>query len=371
MRGIMAGVCVVAVCGAVQMAYAQAGSGRASAARLRLDYEQALGEYQSKSAEEQADVKHPARVYRPKFKSLAEKYAGDEEALPPLDWLVRTVGVAPDKDGTEMGQWALERLIRDHAAQGDIGPALVGTENTAEWLGRDRLLRLYDRVIDRNRGQEPRAQAMLLKALLMLKGEAPRIPDAPTQTPAPALRVSSAEQSEARQLLRRIGRDFGATAVAARAERCLFEQERLQVGMKAPELAGKDVNGGEVRLSQFRGRVVVLTFWGQWSEPCQTLIAEELELARKMGQEPFAVVGVNSDKGRTVLARTLNQQKITWANIYDGPVDEGPLAKQWNVCDWPTIYVLDHEGTIRHRDLRGKALEDAVTELVKNVPARP
>jgi peroxiredoxin len=371
MRGILAVTCAVAVCVSVApRACAQAGSGKASTARLRLDYEQALGEYQAKPAADRADLKHPAGLYRPKFKGLAEKYAGDEEALPALDWLVRNVGVATDKDAQDVGQWALERLIRDHAAQGDIGPVLAGTEGTAGVLGRERLVRLYDRVVERNRSQDARAQALLLKALLLLGGDGPTV--AQTQPGArQALQVSGTDRADAVQLLRRIGRDFGAAGVAPRAASCLYEQEHLLVGMKAPELAGKDANGAEVRLSQLRGRVVVLAFWGLWSEPCQALVVEELELVRKMGKAPVALLGVNSDKSRGALAKALTERQITWANIYDGPVGEGALAKAWNVHTWPTIYVLDHEGTIRYRDVRGQALEDAVTELVKKVPAKP
>ena len=63
------------------------------------------------------------------------------------------------------------------------------------------------------------------------------------------------------------------------------------------------------------------------------------------------------------MRRILSEQNITWRQAVDGST-EGPLATQWNVNGWPTIYVLDSQGVIRHRDLRGQKLEEAVVKLI-------
>lgn len=93
-------------------------------------------------------------------------------------------------------------------------------------------------------------------------------------------------------------------------------------------------------------------------------------MVHKLANEPFTLLGINSDRSRSALKKILEEQKITWPNIYDGTPGRGEIASRWNVRGWPTIYVLDHEGVIRYRDLRDKRLEKAVMELLEKVPPK-
>ena len=58
------------------------------------------------------------------------------------------------------------------------------------------------------------------------------------------------------------------------------------------------------------------------------------------------------------------KEGISWRSFFDGGSTNGPIANQWNVMAWPTIYLLDHEGRIRFKDLRGSKLEKAIEKLV-------
>lgn len=98
------------------------------------------------------------------------------------------------------------------------------------------------------------------------------------------------------------------------------------------------------------------------------MIPHEREMAKRLADKPFTLLGINSDQSRSALKKIMAEQEITWPQIYDGPPGEGPLANGWNVSGWPTIYVLDHEGAIRHRDLRDESLENAVMALLEKVP---
>ena len=83
-----------------------------------------------------------------------------------------------------------------------------------------------------------------------------------------------------------------------------------------------------------------------------------------MKGKPFTLLSVNSDESRSALEKIIAESQITWPNIYDGKAGEGPIANQWNVNSWPTIFVIDHEGIIRHRNAHGGDLEKLVEELV-------
>src|SRR5688572_33223586 len=94
----------------------------------------------------------------------------------------------------------------------------------------------------------------------------------------------------------------------------------------------------------------------------------ERSLVKRLEGKPFALLGINSDS-KERLRKAMTKEKITWRSWWDGGNTEGPIAKAWNVKGWPTIYVLDHKGVIRHRDLRDKELDDAIDTLLKELPA--
>jgi Thioredoxin-like len=94
----------------------------------------------------------------------------------------------------------------------------------------------------------------------------------------------------------------------------------------------------------------------------------ERSLVKRLKDKPFALVGMNSDENRDELKKVLEKENITWPSFFDGG-DEGPISKKWNVHAWPTIYVLDHKGVIRFKDLREKALDEAVDTLLGEMEA--
>jgi hypothetical protein len=89
----------------------------------------------------------------------------------------------------------------------------------------------------------------------------------------------------------------------------------------------------------------------------------ERSLVKRLAGKPFALLGINSDRDREGLAQTMRDNQITWRSWFDGGTD-GPIATQWGVHGWPTIYVLDHEGVIRYTGVRNEAMDDAVDTLL-------
>jgi RNA polymerase sigma factor (sigma-70 family) len=153
-----------------------------------------------------------------------------------------------------------------------------------------------------------------------------------------------------------------------RAQRCLDEIRLLAIGRTAPEIKGEDIDGKALKLSDHRGKVVVLVFWATWCGPCVRMIPHERELVKRLKDKPFVLLGINGDRDRAVLRRWLVKNPLPWRSWWDGRNendDSGPIARAWNVSSWPTVYVLDRRGVIRHRDVHGKDLDKAVDDLLK------
>jgi hypothetical protein len=94
----------------------------------------------------------------------------------------------------------------------------------------------------------------------------------------------------------------------------------------------------------------------------------ERSLVEKLENRPFAILGVNSDSDREKIKRICKQQNLSWRSWWD-PSTSGPIAGRWNVSGWPTIYVIDHQGTIRAKDVRGPQLEEWILKLVADAEA--
>jgi|TARA_B110000914_G_scaffold226309_1_gene250403 peroxiredoxin len=93
------------------------------------------------------------------------------------------------------------------------------------------------------------------------------------------------------------------------------------------------------------------------------MLPHERSLVEKWKNEPFAVVGVNTDPPET-LSKLVKDGTVTWRNFRDEKVG-GEISGKWEIVGWPTVYVLDHKGVIRHVDLRGRDLDLALGKLIK------
>jgi thiol-disulfide isomerase/thioredoxin len=187
-------------------------------------------------------------------------------------------------------------------------------------------------------------------------------------------------EAEAERLYERVLAEFADVypdrmrdPLGKQAQAALFEMRELAVGKFAPEIEGGYLDGKPLRLSDQRGKVVVLTFWATWCGPCRAMIPQEKELVNRLKGQPFVLLGVNGDEDGEHLRKWLKDNPLPWQSWRDGRKGkeggQGRIAGAWNVSAWPTVYVLDHCGTIRYRDVFGKDLDDAVTVLLKEATA--
>ena len=94
----------------------------------------------------------------------------------------------------------------------------------------------------------------------------------------------------------------------------------------------------------------------------------ERSLVQRLKDEPFALIGVNSDEDLEFVRHRVEEESITWRSFWNGPkATQGPISAEWNVRGWPTIYVLDHKGVIRFKNVRGEAMDKAVDQLLEEL----
>jgi hypothetical protein len=82
---------------------------------------------------------------------------------------------------------------------------------------------------------------------------------------------------------------------------------------------------------------------------------------------PFVLIGVNGDEKKEDATKAVTKHHIPWRSFWNGR--KGPISTAWNVRGWPTIYVIDHKGTIRHKYLHGKRLDEPLEKFVSEAEA--
>ncbi len=153
----------------------------------------------------------------------------------------------------------------------------------------------------------------------------------------------------------------------------LFEIRFLSVGRKAPELAGNDMEGKPMKLSDFAGKVILLDFWASWCGPCMAMVPHNKKLVKNYAGKPFVLLGVNADEDLDEYKKAVNAEGISWRSFRHKQDDKKNLLAEWNIQAFPTLYLIDHQGVIRARWIGNPGdavIEQEIEKLVKVAEAK-
>lgn len=138
----------------------------------------------------------------------------------------------------------------------------------------------------------------------------------------------------------------------------------LSIGQQAPDITGVSLDGKNLKLSDYRGKVVVLDFWASWCGYCMKMMPHARTLAKKYENKPVALLGVNEDQDLSEGRAAVTKARMTWPSWAD---PNGDISRAWKVGGYPTLYVIDQKGIIRfclEGATEGAVLESMVERLL-------
>lgn len=378
---------------------------------LKREYDAAFEAFAKASAEAKtaADIarvdalpgRNP-RGFASGFMALAREYSGTEAAENALVWVASHVMFGPETEE------AKRLLIRDHLRSARLAPVFAFQRFTCGSEATERLLR---EAMARNPHREIQGLARYWLARFLVEQaqwsrEARRAGDRASRLdamtdpgtmirPYPIVvegwgadyvdRVRRLDPEtldrEAESLFARVVAAYadvphndryqrpGAKTLGDAARVQLNEMRHLAIGKPAPEIEGRDLDDLPFRLSDYRGKVVVLDFGSHFfCGFCRTLYPLERSLVKRLEGRPFALVSINAEpsKDRAELKRAWEAEGNAWRCVWDGD-DSGPINTAWNILKYPTIYLLDPSGVIRSKNVFGKDLERAVDSLLEEM----
>ena len=141
------------------------------------------------------------------------------------------------------------------------------------------------------------------------------------------------------------------------------------LGKPAIDFQVKDVNGADLSLEKYRGKIVLLDFWAVWCAPCRAETPHLKSAYEEFKNREFEIIGISLDHEKSELLAYIEEQEIAWPQ-YLNEAGENDVAQKYKVMAIPQTFLIDHEGVIRKANLRGHALEPAIAELLQERDAK-
>ena len=252
-------------------------------------------------------------------------------------WFTNSRGLAAEAAGAQEELKDLITKVQDKLKEGKKTDADLADE-----------LKSFDELLAKHKGEKTDdvAQILYMKAMLYLQ-----VLDNTDKA------LAAADQ---------LKRDFPETKQGQNAGKMIEsikEQEAakkiarsLVEGSKFPDFDEKDVTGKPLSIAKYKGKVVMIDFWATWCGPCVRELPNVIKTYEAHHAKGFEIIGK--------LTNFTKDQKMTWQQFFDGKQWSNKLAVKYGVNSIPMTYLLDGEGKIIGKGLRGEELEAAVTKAL-------
>jgi peroxiredoxin len=141
----------------------------------------------------------------------------------------------------------------------------------------------------------------------------------------------------------------------------------VAIGATAPEIALPDPAGEIVALSSFRGKYVLVDFWAKWCGPCRQENPNVVRVYKKYKDKGFEVFGVSLDRSKKDWLQAIAEDGLAWTHVSDLKYFNSEAARIYNINYIPFSILLNPDGVIIGKNLRGKELEDKLEEIFKPI----
>lgn len=161
-----------------------------------------------------------------------------------------------------------------------------------------------------------------------------------------------------------LGEKVKASHFGQSIKKALDASRSTAVGSQAPDFTLNDVNGKPVSLASFKGKYLLIDFWASWCGPCRQENPNVVKAYKQFKSKGFDILGVSLDDKKENWEKAIQQDQLTWAHVSDLGGWESKVAGLYGVKAIPMNYLLDKEGKIIAKNLRGAELSKKLAELL-------
>jgi peroxiredoxin len=144
------------------------------------------------------------------------------------------------------------------------------------------------------------------------------------------------------------------------------KKQQVTAGMKAIDFSIKNTSGQPVNLSSLRGKYVLLDFWASWCGPCREEHPNLIKMYQNYKNKNFTILSVSIDTDKAEWINAISQDKLSWSQVSDLKGDKGEVYLKYGITSIPANFVIDPNGIVIAKDLKGDALVSYLSSLFNN-----
>lgn len=178
--------------------------------------------------------------------------------------------------------------------------------------------------------------------------------------------VRDVDESTTQVILNKFTPELKSSRLGQNIQSTIQTLQKTKPGNNAIDFIQNDENGKPIKLSDFKGKYVLIDFWASWCNPCRRENPNLVNAYNQFKNKNFTIIGVSLDRNKESWLKAIKDDNLTWTNVSDLKYFDNAVAKSYAIKGTPTNLLIDPEGKIVAKNLFGPQLIQRLNELIKS-----